>query len=737
MFDKKEVPDDDKYKSLDLQNSQGKILPVHDSKMNSKPTQARIPSPNVDEKMIKSNRFEDNSAKSSNSSEGKKNNSSGGYSADCSSLSTISSKNSSNQANDDNLSPYGRTKEKFNQKINRKENPSPIEAGERTSENLSKFEVSPHNKKDENNKIKCLSSINTNDPLQHNSQNHFMKQQASAPFFYFNPTNNPSYRPSLYGIERYKHNSMDGKRQMSREASKSKKVCNVSIRMKCRACLLTIFFLSSLDTDTKDTINARTTSNIVSEEKKIQQSASTIVPQESLQQKANESKDNLMPTIENYTNLMETCRPFFIATDNEKETETTEPLSSLTLKKTPSHKNENSSKEKNSLEYNHHKASLNSFVKNKLEAEGSSRASFAMTTVNSLPESSSQSSFSVSPKPATNLKIDDSKDVGESDSSSMVVLARSKKKYKQNQHHRQSNEESDDSSSSSKPSINTLTQSIIKKVEKTNPSQFQTESESTIDSKGKKSPPTSSSSSINRQIKNEKIETKNHNSSPEVTQEGNKNNGSNTETKKRIVTDTSASDSKINNNTSSSGSGNGSGGSGNERNENSGCGSDEGGSRINSHSKNNVRIQTGSRDESTSNENSHYKDSGANYDEKSALTTSNGIERNHNSCSNDLENENQSSNKQAIKQKPTLQDESNTSTCFLNGNKSATDGSHNDEMSHQQKLLTKKRKRMNMRREYEEQQHYDSSDTSLASTILLPGKPVTLEDVLFFSKNAR
>jgi len=241
MFDKKEVPDDDKYKSLDLQNSQGKTLPVHDSKMNSKPTQAKIPSPNVDGKMIKSNRFEDNSAKSSNSSEGKKNNSSGGYSADCSSLSTISSKNSSNQANDDNLSPYGRTKEKFNQKINRKENPSPIEAGERTSENLSKFEVSPHNKKDENNKIKCLSSINTNDPLQHNSQNHFMKQQASAPFFYFNPTNNPSYRPSLYGIERYKHNSMDGKRQMSREASKSKKVCNVSIRMKCRACVLTIF----------------------------------------------------------------------------------------------------------------------------------------------------------------------------------------------------------------------------------------------------------------------------------------------------------------------------------------------------------------------------------------------------------------------------------------------------------------------------------------------------------------
>ena len=69
-------------------------------------------------------------------------------------------------------------------------------------------------------------------------------------------------------------------------------------------------------------------------------------------------------------------------------------------------------------------------------------------------------------------------------------------------------------------------------------------------------------------------------------------------------------------------------------------------------------------------------------------------------------------------------------------------------MASKEKIMEKKRKRMNMRREYEEEvqrQMRDSSESS--STInavhddncmaLEPGKPVTLEEVLSFTKTAR
>lgn len=61
-----------------------------------------------------------------------------------------------------------------------------------------------------------------------------------------------------------------------------------------------------------------------------------------------------------------------------------------------------------------------------------------------------------------------------------------------------------------------------------------------------------------------------------------------------------------------------------------------------------------------------------------------------------------------------------------------------DEASREQKLLDKKRKRMNMRREYEEQVQQElGSESSNDTLVLRPGKPVTLDAVLSFSKNAR
>ena len=67
--------------------------------------------------------------------------------------------------------------------------------------------------------------------------------------------------------------------------------------------------------------------------------------------------------------------------------------------------------------------------------------------------------------------------------------------------------------------------------------------------------------------------------------------------------------------------------------------------------------------------------------------------------------------------------------------------SREGDVSREFKLMDKKRKRMNMRREYEEQvQHQlDSSESSgsIEDEVICPGKPVTLEAVLSFTKIAR
>ena len=70
----------------------------------------------------------------------------------------------------------------------------------------------------------------------------------------------------------------------------------------------------------------------------------------------------------------------------------------------------------------------------------------------------------------------------------------------------------------------------------------------------------------------------------------------------------------------------------------------------------------------------------------------------------------------------------------------AQDNDH-DNAGREKKLQDKKRKRMNMRREYEEkvQQEMESSEGSRdrGEVLLRPGRPVTLDKVLSFTKTAR
>lgn len=61
-----------------------------------------------------------------------------------------------------------------------------------------------------------------------------------------------------------------------------------------------------------------------------------------------------------------------------------------------------------------------------------------------------------------------------------------------------------------------------------------------------------------------------------------------------------------------------------------------------------------------------------------------------------------------------------------------------DEVDREKKLLDKKRKRIEMRREYEAQQQMESSESSDPTVaVVRPGKPVTMDQVLRFSKIAR
>ena len=62
----------------------------------------------------------------------------------------------------------------------------------------------------------------------------------------------------------------------------------------------------------------------------------------------------------------------------------------------------------------------------------------------------------------------------------------------------------------------------------------------------------------------------------------------------------------------------------------------------------------------------------------------------------------------------------------------------NDPATRERKLLDKKRKRIEMRREYEAQQHQESSESSEdKDKFFRPGRPVTLDQVMVFSKIPR
>lgn len=69
-----------------------------------------------------------------------------------------------------------------------------------------------------------------------------------------------------------------------------------------------------------------------------------------------------------------------------------------------------------------------------------------------------------------------------------------------------------------------------------------------------------------------------------------------------------------------------------------------------------------------------------------------------------------------------------------------TENHADDEAVREKKIQDKKRKRMNMRREYEEkvEQEMESSEASQAGEVLIrPGKPITLDKVLSFTKTPR
>lgn len=82
--------------------------------------------------------------------------------------------------------------------------------------------------------------------------------------------------------------------------------------------------------------------------------------------------------------------------------------------------------------------------------------------------------------------------------------------------------------------------------------------------------------------------------------------------------------------------------------------------------------------------------------------------------------------------------ESEKSPATMDGTKSESLFKNNNAIR-ERKLLDKKRKRIEMRREYEAQQHLESSESSdqKSEVLLRPGKPVTFDQVLLFSNIAR
>lgn len=160
----------------------------------------------------------------------------------------------------------------------------------------------------------------------------------------------------------------------------------------------------------------------------------------------------------------------------------------------------------------------------------------------------------------------------------------------------------------------------------------------------------------------------------------------------------------------SSGSGNGSSGSGHGS---SGSGNDHGGSNGNGSSGSGNDNDKGSSEELMD----------------------------HNGETNSTENSRDDSEAGSPKTKTKLNHPDNMSLpCFsTNPSEPSTQRSQDQDAAREKKLQDKKRKRMNMRRVYEDQMEQDmgSSESSFEQGGLRPGKPVTLDNAISFSKTAK
>mmetsp|Transcript_2327 Transcript_2327/g.6181 ORF Transcript_2327/g.6181 Transcript_2327/m.6181 type:complete len:632 (+) Transcript_2327:98-1993(+) len=112
----------------------------------------------------------------------------------------------------------------------------------------------------------------------------------------------------------------------------------------------------------------------------------------------------------------------------------------------------------------------------------------------------------------------------------------------------------------------------------------------------------------------------------------------------------------------------------------------------------------------------------------------------NNGETNSTENSNGNSDEKSPKNTKTkFEDNSNITRFSSNPSEPSTQRSHDQNAAREKKLQDKKRKRMNMRRVYEDQMELDmgSSESSFEQGVLRPGKPVTLDDAISFTKTAK
>jgi len=112
----------------------------------------------------------------------------------------------------------------------------------------------------------------------------------------------------------------------------------------------------------------------------------------------------------------------------------------------------------------------------------------------------------------------------------------------------------------------------------------------------------------------------------------------------------------------------------------------------------------------------------------------------NNGETNSTENSNGNSDEKSPKNTKTkFEDNSNITRFSSNPSEPSTQRSHDQNAAREKKLQDKKRKRMNMRRVYEDQMELDmgSSESSFEQGVLRPGKPVTLDNAISFTKTAK